>query len=67
MLGYSQSNDFLREIWSPRPFISSGGHTRESAFEFAERGDLVAFGRLFISNVSFLPRPRVQADLNSDC
>lgn len=46
-----ESNDFLRSIWKPRPFISAGGHTRDSAFDFAERNDdLVAFGRLFISN-----------------
>ena len=47
-----QTNDFIREIWAPRPLISAGGHTRESALAFAERGDLVAFGRMFISNVS---------------
>ncbi|KZT71212.1 NADH:flavin oxidoreductase/NADH oxidase [Daedalea quercina L-15889] len=46
-----EDNDFLREIWRPRPFISAGGHTRETAFESAEHdGDLVAFGRLFIAN-----------------
>ncbi|EPS98159.1 hypothetical protein FOMPIDRAFT_1024739 [Fomitopsis schrenkii] len=45
-----ETNSFIREIWAPRPLISAGGHTRESAFEFAEKGDLVAFGRLFISN-----------------
>ncbi|KZT71225.1 NADH:flavin oxidoreductase/NADH oxidase [Daedalea quercina L-15889] len=46
-----ESNDFLRDIWKPRRFISAGGHTRDSAFEFAERNDdLVAFGRFFISN-----------------
>ncbi|GJE97323.1 alkene reductase [Phanerochaete sordida] len=47
-----ESNDFLREIWKPRPFISAGGYTeRELALEAAERtGDLIAAGRLFISN-----------------
>ncbi|GJE97331.1 alkene reductase [Phanerochaete sordida] len=46
-----ESNDFLREIWKPRPFISAGGYTRELALETAERtGDLIAAGRLFISN-----------------
>ncbi|KZT63182.1 NADH:flavin oxidoreductase/NADH oxidase [Daedalea quercina L-15889] len=46
-----ESNDFLRDIWRPRRFISAGGHTRDSAFDFAERNDdLVAFGRFFISN-----------------
>jgi NADPH2 dehydrogenase len=47
------SNDFLREIWQPRPFISAGNYTRESAMRAAdETGELVAFGRSFISNVS---------------
>ncbi|OSX62236.1 hypothetical protein POSPLADRAFT_1056819 [Postia placenta MAD-698-R-SB12] len=47
----NESNDFLREIWAPRPFISAGGYTRDTAFEAAEKtGELVAFGRLFISN-----------------
>ncbi|EPS98168.1 hypothetical protein FOMPIDRAFT_1165705 [Fomitopsis schrenkii] len=45
-----ETNDFIREIWSPRPLISAGGHTRESALEFSAKGDLVAFVRLFISN-----------------
>ena len=48
-----KSNDFLREIWKPRPFISAGGYKREHAIEAAEStGDLIAFGRFFISNVS---------------
>lgn len=46
-----QSNDVFREIWSPRPFITAGGFTRESAIAYADKGDLIAFGRLFISNV----------------
>ncbi|CCL99890.1 uncharacterized protein FIBRA_01915 [Fibroporia radiculosa] len=46
-----ESNDFLREIWSPRPFMSAGGYTRALAFEQSElSGDLIAFGRTFISN-----------------
>ena len=50
---YYQSNDFIREIWSPRPIISAGGYNRDRALEVAEtKGDLIAFGRLFISNVS---------------
>jgi len=45
--------NFLREIWSPLPFISAGGYTREAAVATAEKtGDLIAFGRVFISNVS---------------
>ena len=51
-----QSNDFLRAIWGDRPFVSAGGHTRESGIEFADKyGDLVAYGRPFISNVSGYP------------
>ncbi|KAN0090737.1 hypothetical protein V8E55_004303 [Tylopilus felleus] len=53
------SNDFLREIWNggeggeERVFISAGGYTRETALRTAEnKGGLVAFGRLYISNVS---------------
>ncbi|EPQ51195.1 FMN-linked oxidoreductase [Gloeophyllum trabeum ATCC 11539] len=46
-----EDNDFLREIWAPRPMITAGGYTREMAIEVAERTDnLVAFGRMFISN-----------------
>ncbi|KAI0780587.1 NADH:flavin oxidoreductase/NADH oxidase [Trametes elegans] len=45
------SNDFARELWLPRPLISAGRYTRESAIARAEKtGELIAFGRLFISN-----------------
>ena len=45
----------MREIWYPRPLISAGGYTRDHALEVAEtKGDLIAFGRYFISNVSSL-------------
>ena len=48
----SQDNDFLRDIWKPRPFISAGGYTRQLALEGAQtKNDLIAIGRLFISNV----------------
>lgn len=51
-----QSNDFLRDIWSPRPVISTGAYTRDLAIEVAERkGDLIAFGRVFIANVCTSP------------
>ncbi|KAK0460568.1 uncharacterized protein EV420DRAFT_1641115 [Desarmillaria tabescens] len=47
----SESNDFIRRIWAPRPLISAGGYTRESAMQTADRkGDIIAFGRYFISN-----------------
>ncbi|KAI0698175.1 NADH:flavin oxidoreductase/NADH oxidase [Cerioporus squamosus] len=46
-----ESNDFLRKIWLPRPFMSAGRYTRESAIKRAEEtGELIAFGRRFISN-----------------
>lgn len=48
-----QSNDFIRQIWAPRPLITAGGYTLEMAVETAEKkGDLIAFGRAFIANVS---------------
>ena len=48
-----QSNDFLREIWKPRPYIAAGGYARDTAFADADKhGDLIAFGRHFIPNVS---------------
>ncbi|KAI0342276.1 NADH:flavin oxidoreductase/NADH oxidase [Trametopsis cervina] len=46
-----ESNDFIREIWAPRPIISAGGYDRIHALEVAEsKGDLIAFGRAFIPN-----------------
>lgn len=57
----AQSNDFIRKIWLPRPLISAGRYTRESAIARAEEtGELTAFGRLFISNVR--PRARAKSD-----
>ncbi|KAI0087192.1 NADH:flavin oxidoreductase/NADH oxidase [Irpex rosettiformis] len=45
------SNDFIRELWSPRPLISAGLYTRESGIRVADsKGDLIAYGRPFISN-----------------
>ncbi|KAK0184553.1 hypothetical protein F5146DRAFT_241665 [Armillaria mellea] len=46
-----ESNGFIRDLWAPRPLISAGGYKREEAMKAAdEKGDLVAFGRYFISN-----------------
>ncbi len=48
-----ESNDFIHRIWAPKPLISADGYTRESAMQTADRkGDIIAFGRYFISNVS---------------
>ncbi|KAK0445624.1 uncharacterized protein EV420DRAFT_1648345 [Desarmillaria tabescens] len=46
-----ENNVFIRKIWSPRPLISAGGYTRETGMQIAdEKGDLIAYGRWFISN-----------------
>jgi NADPH2 dehydrogenase len=50
-VGTHESNDGLRALWAPRPFVRAGGFTRAGALEAAEAGDLIAFGRLYISNV----------------
>ncbi|KAG6877683.1 hypothetical protein C0993_005103 [Termitomyces sp. T159_Od127] len=48
-----ESCDFIRSIWSPAPVISAGGYTRKTAIQAAEeRGELISFGRYYISNVS---------------
>ncbi|KAF8521188.1 hypothetical protein BU17DRAFT_75464 [Hysterangium stoloniferum] len=47
------SNDPFRAIWAPRPFLSANGYTPENAEMAAskgDKGDIVAFGRYFISN-----------------
>lgn len=51
----TRENDFLREIWRPKPYISAGGYKRDGAMSrTAEKeNELVAFGRNFISNVSW--------------
>lgn len=46
-----ESNDFVRAVWAPLPLIIAGGYSREKAFQAAEKGELVAFGRFYISNV----------------
>lgn len=59
------SNDFLREIWGRKPFISAGGYTRESAIARADAdGGLVAFGRQFIANPDLPIRLRKNIPLN---
>jgi hypothetical protein len=50
--GYS--NDFIRDIWGDRPLISAGGYTRATAIAAAEKGELIAFGRPYLANVSSL-------------
>ncbi|KAJ7067751.1 hypothetical protein B0H15DRAFT_787320 [Mycena belliarum] len=47
--GAHDSNDPLRALW-PGPLVRAGGFARAEALKTAEGGDMVAFGRLFISN-----------------
>jgi len=43
-----ESNDFLRDIWAGKPWMSAGSFSRESALKQAdEKGELIAFGRYF--------------------
>lgn len=59
----TESNDFIREIWSPRPLISAGGYICQTAFKTAdEKGDLIAFGRYYISNVGVFVGRRIVTD-----
>lgn len=55
----SEQNHFIRDIVRKAggytKIISAGGYTRQQAIEAAEeKGDLIAFGRAYISNVSCL-------------
>ncbi|KAH8103315.1 NADH:flavin oxidoreductase/NADH oxidase [Cristinia sonorae] len=45
-----ESNDFIRDIWAPRPLLSAGGYNREIGLKMAEKGDIAVYGRYFISN-----------------
>ncbi|KAF9017419.1 FMN-linked oxidoreductase [Hymenopellis radicata] len=52
-----EDNDFIREIAKPIPMITSGGFRADSAVKrAAETGDLVAFGRFFLSNPDIVHR-----------
>ncbi|KAI8996263.1 NADH:flavin oxidoreductase/NADH oxidase [Trametes punicea] len=60
-----ESNDFIRKIWLPRPLISAGRYTRETAIKRAEEtGELTAFGRLFLANPDLPLRLRKNLPLN---
>lgn len=48
-----KERDVLHALWAPKPLISTGGYDRETGLDAAQKkGQLVAYGRLFISNVS---------------
>ena len=47
-----QTNEVFRKLWSPRPYLTAGGYTKDEAVKVAEEQDaIVVFGRMFISNV----------------
>lgn len=48
-----ESNEFLREIWAPKVFMSNSGYDRKKGMELADRtGGLVGYGKSFLANVS---------------
>ena len=48
----TESNDFIRQLWAPKPLITAGGYTRASAMERTQSNELIAFGKLYILDVS---------------
>ena len=51
----SQSNQFIHDLWAPRPLISVGAFDRELGLAVAEKeGHLIAYGRPFLANVSYI-------------
>jgi len=57
----TDSNDFARKIWSPRPYVTGGGYSTdmESAVKAASQpGVIVAYGRSFIANPDLVERIR---------
>ena len=47
-----ESNEFLREAWAPKVFISNSGYDRQKGMDLADRtGGLVSYGRSFLANV----------------
>ncbi|EPQ51534.1 FMN-linked oxidoreductase [Gloeophyllum trabeum ATCC 11539] len=60
-----ESNDFVYDLWLPKPLVIAGGFTRELALEAAARGNvIVAFGRYFISTPDLPLRLRKNIPLN---
>ncbi|KAI0779323.1 NADH:flavin oxidoreductase/NADH oxidase [Fomes fomentarius] len=44
-------NDFIYDIWKPRPLITTGGYDRDLALKVAEEtGQLIGFARAFSAN-----------------
>ncbi|KZP27658.1 FMN-linked oxidoreductase [Athelia psychrophila] len=52
-----KERDALHALWAPKPLISAGGYDREMGLDVAQKtGQLVAYGRLFISNPDLVRR-----------
>ncbi|KAJ3769320.1 NADH:flavin oxidoreductase/NADH oxidase [Lentinula raphanica] len=75
----SALNDFIRDIWLPRPLITCGRYSRQSALEVSEKaltqleneglakdsgGELIAFGKLFLANPDLPFRLKEDLPLN---
>ena len=46
-----ESNEFLREAWAPKVFMSSSGYDRQKGMDLADKtGGLVSYGRYFLAN-----------------
>ncbi|KAH8823539.1 hypothetical protein DL96DRAFT_1744509 [Flagelloscypha sp. PMI_526] len=59
-----ESNEFIRDIWLPRPLLTCGGWTRAEAIELAEKGSCVSFARPFLANPDLVERLKIDAPLN---
>ncbi|KAA1472894.1 FMN-linked oxidoreductase [Dentipellis sp. KUC8613] len=59
-------NDFVRQIWAPRPFVIAGGFGPETAKLDAQKyeSDIVAIGRKYLSNPDLPRRIREGLPLN---
>ncbi|KAF5316371.1 hypothetical protein D9619_006875 [Psilocybe cf. subviscida] len=57
-----ESNDFIRDIWLPRPLVTCQNYNRDTAIKQSEKtGELIAFGKWFIANPD-LP-DRIEKDI----
>lgn len=56
-----ESNEFLREIWAPKVFMSNSGYDRQKGMDLTDRtGGLVGYGRYFLANVGIFLEPIYQ-------
>jgi len=61
----TESNQFLREIWAPKVFMSNSGYNRQKGMELADRtGGLVGYGKYFLANPDLPYRLKENIPLN---